>query len=480
MTSREPLYIALADRIAQQIERGLYQPGQKLPSIRNLMRQEVLSLATIVSALKLLEDRGLLVSRPRAGYVVVPSGLKRLPPRKDGTPQPRPVHVQAVISDLNRSKPPADGVNLGAAVIAPEWTPAKPILRALRKAITRQPMRIAADIIPAPGLEELRLGIARIMTRRGADTGPDDIIITNGDANAMEAALRVMLGEGTARPRIAAIECPTYFGILQLLERNGIQAVEIATDPETGLSLAALETALSAGTIGVIIVNPTFHNPFGCTMPSARKRALVELAARFDTPIIEDDVFGDLHFGAHRPPPIKSFDDTGQVVYCSSFSKTLTPGWRVGWTVPGRWRDAIIEDQLITSTGVGSLPQFALAELLRTRAYPDHIQHIRTIAAQQAPRLRDLVLRHFPDGTCVSRPDGGFLHWIECAGLDAAALTQTARQRGIAVAPGTLFSANRDFTHAVRISVGMSLSPRIEEAIAELGRIAGQQVTACK
>jgi len=469
---REPLYIALADRMAQQIERGLYGPGQKLPSIRTLMRQEGLSLATIVSALKLLEDRGLLLARPRAGFLVAPAGLKRIPPRKEGAPEPRPVHVQAVISHLNRSKLADDGVNLGAAVIAAEWTPAKPILRALRKSISQQPMRVAADIIPAPGLDDLRLGIARIMTRRGVDCGPDDIIVTNGDAYAMEAALRVILAASPARPRVAAIECPTYFGILQLLERNGIQAVEIATDPETGLSLEALEPALQTGGVGVIIINPTFHNPFGCTLPSNRKRALVALAARYDIPIIEDDVFGDLHFSAHRPPPVKAFDDTGQVVYCSSFSKTLAPGWRIGWALPGRWRDAVIEDQLITSTGVGSVPQFALAELLRTRAYPDHIQQIRAIAAQQAPRLRDLILQHFPDGTCVSRPEGGFLYWIECPSLDASALVRTARQADIAIAPGTLFSAGQDFTHAIRISVGMNLSSRIEQAVAELGRLA--------
>jgi DNA-binding transcriptional MocR family regulator len=465
---KEPLYAELADRLKVQISRGLFSDGAALPSVRALMKSENVSLATVTSAFTLLRDQGLIINKPRRGnfaVVVQPGG----PHTTAATSLARrSVSVQSTISALNGQKAKHNVVNLGAAVVSQEWVATAQIARAVRRVAALQPIQLAADIIPAPGLEMLRIKVAQLMARRGVAVGHEDIVITNGDATAMEAALRIVLPKGKA----VAIEFPTYFGILQILERNSIEAVEIATDPNTGMNLDALNEALLKFDIGAIIVNPTFHNPTGFSMPSANKRRLVDIASGHGVPIIEDDVFGDLHFGTHRPPAVKSFDQTGNVLHCSSFSKIATPGWRMGWIVPGRWREAFIEDQLITSTGVSSLPQFALAEFLKGPSYLKHLDGLRALAARQSPVIRSMVLQHFPEGTKISKPAGGFLFWVECPNIHVEEFVRLALIANVAVAPGTIFSASGSFNNVFRLSVGATMSPAIKSAISRLGEIA--------
>lgn len=464
----EPKYLALADQLAQAIERGLYAAGDAMPSVRQLMAQNRLSLATVNAALNELKDRGLIYARPRKGNFVA-NRAKVITPRDASLLQPRPVAIQHTISALNRAKIDSHSVNLAAAVVSPSWVPTALIARAVRRVASMEPVKLAAEIIPAPGLESLRIKICQIMELRGVHVGPDDVVVTNGDAAAMEAALRIV----NPQRKAVVIEHPTYFGILQILQRQGLKAIEIATDDQ-GMNLEDLSVALSENDVGAIIVNPTFHNPCGFNMPTPKKKQLAHMAAQFGVPMIEDDVFGDLYFGRMRPPAVKSFDETGNILHCSSFSKTSTPGWRLGWIVPGQWRDAFVEDQLITSTGVSSLPQLALAELLKGTSYTKHLQSLRLTAAQQAPVIRAEILKHFPKGTQVSSPAGGFLFWINCLGINIEKFCAMANTAGISVAPGIIFSSAGELQHALRLSFGMNTSTQVLRAIAQLGSIASR------
>jgi DNA-binding transcriptional MocR family regulator len=464
-------YRQLADDLRTRIHARHWHPGERLPSVRMLMAEQSASMATAVRALQRLEQLGYVVSRPRSGWFVA----AQLPKTQAANwttfsaPAAVPVSVGRQIYRVLASVSQPGLLPLGSAVVDVGLLP----LRELRRA-TMAVARTHPDIGLRPptsplGNPALRVQIARLMAQRGVHVGPEQIVVTAGDGLAFEMALRLVVPAGG----VVAIETPTYFGILQSLEALGLHALEIATDARSGIDLDALEAALREGGVHAIAVNPTFHNPFGGLMSDAAKARLVALASRYQVPLIEDDVYGDLYQGARRPLSLQSFDRDGNVIHCSSFSKTLTPAWRIGWITPGRWLEAFVERQLLSAHIVNTLSQAILAEYLAGRAYAQHLQRLRKLFAAQNPRVRALILAAFPDALSVTDPQGSFLFWIELpVHVDATALAGQALRNGISIAPGPIFSATRRFRNCIRLSVGQRLTPAIEAGIRTLGELA--------
>jgi DNA-binding transcriptional MocR family regulator len=252
-----------------------------------------------------------------------------------------------------------------------------------------------------------------------------------------------------------------------------LKAVEVATDPKEGVDLAALGELLARQTVAACWFMPSFQNPLGALMPVARRQALVALLAQHGVPLIEDDVYGELHAGARRPPPAKTFDQQGGVLHCSSFSKCLAPGYRVGWAAAGRYAPQVERLKMMTSLATAIPPQLAVADYLAQGGYDRHLRRLReALAAQQAHALK-LVERHFPAGTRVTRPEGGYFLWLELPPeVDALALHQRGRACAISTAPGVLFSADHRFIHHMRLNVGHPGDARFDGAIKTLGRLA--------
>ena len=215
-----------------------------------------------------------------------------------------------------------------------------------------------------------------------------------------------------------------------------------------------------------------FQNPLGSLMPDDKKKALVALLAEHNVPLIEDDVYGELYFGNKRPVPAKAFDAKGLVMHCSSFSKCLAPGYRVGWTTPGRYVDDVVRLKLTMTLASSAPAQVALSEYLAKGGYDKHLRQLRhTLEANQTAMMQAIV-RHFPRGTKATRPSGGYFLWIELPGkLDTLEIQNKAIALGISVAPGPLFSAHRDFSNCLRLNYGHEWDARAEQAVATLGRL---------
>jgi DNA-binding transcriptional MocR family regulator len=302
----------------------------------------------------------------------------------------------------------------------------------------------------------------------GCALEPDDFVITSGCAEAIHLALQAVCRPGD----LVAVESPTYFGILQALEAQGLRALEIPTHSRDGISLDALSFALENHPVRAVVVISNFSNPLGCCMPEENKRALVELLARYQVPLIEDDIYGELAFHAQRPGVAKVFDRQGLVLLCSSFSKDISPSYRVGWIAPGRFRKRVEQLKMATNIATAVLPQLAIARFLESGGYDRHLRSIRRAYAQKVAQMTQAVLAYFPEGTRVSSPAGGFVLWVQLPGeVDSLALYQRALAAGITLAPGHIFSATAKYRSFIRLNAAY-MNFAGERALARLGGLA--------
>jgi len=461
----------VAGSIRQLIEEGSLKPGDRVPSVRRLSRQQGVSISTVLQAFMLLENGGWIEARPQSGFYVRARRLELLPePRVSKPPRAASeVSVDDLVLKVYEAARDPSIIPLGAACAAADLFPAAKLMRLLGGLSRRLGSRINDYDLP-PGLLELRRQLARRALDMGCRLTSEDIITTCGCTEAISVCLQAVAGPGDA----IAVESPTYYGALRIIQSLKMKAVEVATDAGTGLQLDALEAILRRRTIKAVLAMPSFHNPLGSCMPDDHKRRLVELVTKYDVPLIEDDIYGDLAFAAHRPPAAKAYDRKGLVMLCSSFSKTLAPGFRVGWVAPGRYRDLVLSRKSSLTLATPTPLQWTLAEFLQSGGYDHMIRGLRRTFERQVRGMSDAVGRSFPAGTRVSRPMGGFVLWIELPpAVDAMKLFDAAIAEGISLAPGPIFSARPGFRHFIRLNCGHPWSDRIERAVSTIGRLAG-------
>lgn len=289
---------------------------------------------------------------------------------------------------------------------------------------------------------------------------------------ALNLALRAVTRPGDT----VALESPTYYGFLQILESLGLRALEIPTHPRTGISLDALEVALRTHEIKAALVMPTVSNPIGATMTDRAKERLVTLLAARRVPLIEDHVYGELHAGGRTPRAAKSYDRSGHVMLCGSFTKTLAPGLKAGWIEPGRWKDRVRMLKFVSSGGHSELVELTLADLLESGGYERSLRQLRRHNALQVEHARRVIAESFPRGTRVTQPAGGYILWVELPRrCDSIALFEKLLERHISIAPGPMFSATGRYRNCLRISVGHPWTERAERALRDVGRLAGER-----
>jgi DNA-binding transcriptional MocR family regulator len=468
-------YEALAEELAQSIANGTLRLGDRLPSVRQLVRAHRVSASTVFEAYYLLEARGLVRARERSGYYVAAGGPGQAPEATclDGElKEALPVAVDELVFSILASAKQRNVVPLGSAFPSPLLYPLERLARMLaRGAAVMDPWSTVDDI--GAGSLNLRRCIAQRYLADGMQAQPDDFILTDGALEALNLSLQAVTKPGDA----VVVESPCFYGALQALERCGLKAIEVPSCPRIGISLQMLEQALTMYRPAACWLMTNFQNPLGSTMPDAKKQALVEMLARAGVPLIEDDVYGELYFGKRRPLPAKAFDREGMVLHCGSFSKCLAPGYRLGWAMPGRFAHKVGRLKLTTSLSVSVPIQVGLCEYLSKGGYDRHLRQLRAAFSQQQVALADAVSRHFPPGTRISRPAGGYFLWVELpAGVDALALQREACARGISVAPGPMFSARAAFGNCVRLNYGHPWSGAMAGAVATLGSLAAAQL----
>jgi DNA-binding transcriptional MocR family regulator len=468
-TAAATLYAQVAERLAAQIRDGAYRAGDRLPSVRELTRRLGVSAATVQQAYGLLLDRRLVESRPQSGfYVRAQAAAPAAPAMSQPRVVPTAVTTGTVALEVVHATSDPGVVSFGSAGPAIDLEAPRRVQKLLAaKARTLGP-RLHAYEVP-PGDPLLRLQIAR----RGVDAGcafaPDDVVVTSGCQEALVLCLRAVTAAGDT----VAIESPTFYGTLQAIRSLGLRALEIPTHPETGVSLEALEMALDEWPVRACVLTPNASNPLGCVMPDENKITLLRLLEQHGVPLIEDDIYGELTFAPARPRAIKSWDRKGDVLLCSSVSKTIAPGLRVGWAVPGRHLERVMHLKLVSSLATATLNQVAVAACLEQGGFDRHLRAARAVYRHNRDRLLELVAECFPAGTRATRPAGGFVSWIELPRrIDAMALYQQALAAGISVAPGPLFSARERYRHFLRLSFAPRWDARRTDALRRLGALA--------
>jgi DNA-binding transcriptional MocR family regulator len=462
-------YETLANAMAADIRSGNIAVGSRMPSLRQIIAQHGVSQSTVFRAYYLLEEWGLVRAQERSGYYVAPGARVTAPraPRAPSLAESSKVDISdLVFSVLDAAKTPGI-VPLGSAFPSPHLFPLPRLAKSLAQA-TRlmSPWSTVADL--PPGNEHLRRQIALRYTGMGISQPMAEIVVTNGALEALNLCLMAVTRPGD----VVAVESPGFYAALQAIERLDLRAVEIPVDPVTGLDLDALADALKKHPIRACWFMTNFQNPTGVTLSLEKKKALVELLAEHEVPLIEDDVYGELHFQPEYPLPALAFDKKGLVMHCSSFSKTLAPGYRIGWTSAGRFTDKVQRLKLMTTLSASIPVQAGIADYLQHGGYDKHLRKLRGALNLQLSEMDNAIRRWLPEGVRRTHPTGGYFLWLELPeAIDAMELHRLAIEQGVSLAPGPIFSATHAFEHYVRVNFGHPWSPKIDNAIRVLGEL---------
>lgn len=442
------LYQQFAREIGAMIASGQLRPGERLPSVREARARRGVSASTIFQAYQSLERDGLVVARSQSGfYVGAPIASRAIAPSADDGAAAE-VKVSDLVFEVLAQVRSRGIAPLGSAFPDADLLPLAKLAKAASKGLgAMDPAAVVEHL--SPGHPRLIAQIERRYRIDGIPVGDDEIVVTTGALEALNAALQVTTTPGDT----VVVESPTFYAALQAIERLGLRALPIATSPETGLDLVALEAALSRQRIAACWVMPTFQNPTGALMPDTAKRALVDLLARHDVPLIEDDVYGELYHGSQRPRPAKAFDERGLVLHCASFSKSLAPGYRVGWVAGGRYAAKIQRLTLMTTMSASLPAQTALIHYLEDGGYDRLLRRLRGALHARLGSALSAIAASFPRETRFSRPRGGYFTWVALPpGVDAMALHRAAVAARIGIAPGQLFSPDATFASYIRIN----------------------------
>ena len=463
------LYEEVARGLSLMVEDGTFLPGEKVPSIRAMGARFKVSLNTVKSAYGMLEDRRVIEARPQSGYYVCP----RLPalPREPDT-QRIAVNASAVeagemVGQIMRDVNDPNRVQFGAAIPALDLLPSEKLGRIMAAEVRRSKDH-GTGYAMGLGAPRLRSQIARHMLKAGVTLPPDDILITSGASEAVSLAMKVLCKPGDT----VVTGAPVYFNFLLMFRELGLKVIEVPSSPVEGIDLDALARILSRSRVSACLQVTNFNNPLGMSLSQEKKRRLVALLKMHRVPLVEDDINGDIAFDGIRPDVCKAYDDSGMVILCSSFSKTLAPGYRVGWVAAGRFKERVQRLKMISTLATATPPQLAVAEFLANGGYEHHLRRLRRTCAERVASMGESVGRTFPKGTRVTRPKGGFTLWVEMPeAVDSMKLYGLLQAQGITVAPGALFSTGETFQNYLRLNAA-AFTPETEWALKAVGEAA--------
>jgi DNA-binding transcriptional MocR family regulator len=364
----------------------------------------------------------------------------------------------------------SDILPLHSATAAPELLPQSAIAASLSHCLRHSPSA-ALDYAPPQGHLVLRQQIAQRYAQIGISVSPEEIVITAGAMEAISLALRTLTTPGD----VVMVESPTYHGILQAIAALQLKVLEVPNLPERGIDVARLDQLLQQNEVRAAVLVPNFNNPLGSLTDDTAKQALLASCARHGTVVIDDDIYGELAWSGQRPSPLKRWDKHGIVISCSSFSKILSPGLRVGWLVGAEWTDALLRAKYFSTVGNAGLPQLAVAHYLQRHDLERHLRRMRNALADNGQRLQEGIRRYWPAETRVCSPRGGLSLWLQLpTDIDVYALFEAALEDGIGTSPGMLFSSRGDYADCLRLSCGLPWSEKLERALRRLGQLALQ------
>ncbi|MFD2165394.1 PLP-dependent aminotransferase family protein [Thalassotalea euphylliae] len=459
-------YIVIAQQLIADIENGKLAISAKLPSLRTFAKLHNISMTTAISCYRYLEQHQYLSAEEKKGFYVKKPGAVG---RNSTFPQ-----FTSVVSTSNARIPNAsmstrpDEQSLGTAQLDASLVDDADLKRSI-KAVTRHP-NFALGYDELQGSTVLRQALANRFNEQGLTCHSDDLVITHGCLDAVLLALETVSQPGD----VIAISSPCYSGLLDMLSILGRSVLEIPSTTE-GLDLRQLESAMQSKEVAACLLTANFQNPTGHSLTNQQKSDVAGLAQQYEVPIVEDDVYRELSHQQPVPLPIKHFDKQGWVIWCCSISKTLTPGFRVGWCLPGRFADTYLMQRRIRTLGHNQPMQLALANYLTLGHYATHIKRVNRALSSHRAVYCDFLTTYLPDNTEVSYPNGGLVIWVKLPSIDAGKLAKTLSEQGIYVKAGHNFSTTTLYQDCFRINIGQVPNEDVMHQLTVLCQLAHDQ-----
>ena len=467
---KELLYVKIANSLEHQINNDVLKVGDKLPSIRMICRQHGVSMSTAQFAYYELEAKSLIEPRPQSGFYVSNSFRKKLAMPEASRPENKPA-AKTVTDIIENSFNPSGEKNFtvfSRGVPATQLLPVVKLNKAMFQAVRSLPGG-GTTYEPLQGNEKLRTQIAKWSFSWKGNLSEKDIVTTAGCMSAVSYCLMAL----TKRGDTIAVESPCFYGILQLAQSLGLKILELPTSPQTGVEMESLKKIVQETKLAACILVSNFNNPFGSLMPEEHKKEAVKLLGKYNIPLIEDDIYGDLYFGEKRPACCKSYDETGMVLLCSSYSKTLAPAYRVGWLAAGKFMNEVMKIKLFHTLSSTAITHEALGSFLETGRYEAHLRKLRKTLYTNYLQYVRVIGEYFPFGTKISRPQGGLSLWVELPKtIDTIELYNSAISKKITFSPGSMFTLQNQFSNCMRLTFGLEWNEKTENSLKLLGRLA--------
>jgi 2-aminoadipate transaminase len=491
--STRPLYRQISQGLREAIASGELAEGSRLPPERAMAKELGVNRTTIMNAYNELASEGLIERHVGRGTLVkrayfnqeetsfyqdMPSWLLGL-----ASPQyPQSETKQNTIGITGQYQLYANNVEMlvdgkegknGEMISFAQAAPALDLfpveqIRTLINEGLMDARQSAFGYCPVEGLQSLRRGIAERMRKRGVSVDVSNILILSGSTQGIGLIGRFLLHPGDE----VVVEVPTYLGAIQTFRELGAKIIGIPTDNE-GMRVDLLETILTRRQPRLIYTLPTFQNPTGVVMPLERRRRLLLLSQRYQIPILEDDAYGEIYFEGEEPQPLKAFDTHGNVLYLSTYSKTLAPGLRIAWlAAPEPVIERLSLHKQVFDLNTNAFGQWIVSELLRRSLFDEHLLMIREVYKKKCASMLQAIEAYWPPGIRINQPLGGFHLWcLLPINLRARTVLREALHEHVAFVSGEPFHVDGGGQHAMRLSFSSQEESNIREGVQRLGTV---------
>lgn len=460
--SHIPLYVQLRDQLRALVHSGELRSGDRIPASRELAGQLGVHRTTVANAYAELEAEGLIQGHVGRGTFICSSNIRQFspPPRENG--HGGPLRWESLFADergeegLSRLMPqvPAGAIAFTSARPPEEFFPVEEFRRCCNSVMRKDGRRVL-QFGPTDGHEPLKEALVEMLGAEGLTVRDEQMLVTNGGQQSIDLLCKAFLRPGDA----VALENPAYPGALVILAGARIRVLPVKVEPyatgagHVGLDVDALEAVLMQNRVKFILLTPDFHNPTGTVLPVSERRRLLEIATRYQVPVVEDAIYSRLRFRGNAVPSLRALDRAGNVIQIDSFSKIAFPGLRVGWCIGP---ESVIERLRLvkqsTDLHTNQLGQAALAEFIRRGHLDRHLGRMRKIYRNRLAALEEALEKHMPEETSWTRPEGGMCLWLSLPpGFDAAEFLIHVRERGVLFIPGRYFYVQHPQPNTLRL-----------------------------